>query len=195
MKRKYAEEISFITKNPKRNKVLKHIISSQHVKDHENILVLAQRLNHIDSIEKYLKEEYPNRKILKISGITNPDERERIRQDVERCDGVILVATYGTLSTGVNIPKLHHVIFASFYKSKIKVLQSIGRGLRLHKTKKIIFIWDIIDDMRWKKKKRKNTLKQTYGYNYAFQHYMERKVFYNEQQFKCIDKKIKLEEL
>lgn len=193
--RKYADEISFITKNGKRNKVLKHIISSNHVKDCENILILAQRLNHIDAIEKYLSDKYPDRKILKISGVTNPDERERIRQYVECNNGVILVATYGTLSTGVNIPKLHHVIFASFYKSKIKVLQSIGRGLRLHKSKKIIFIWDIIDDMRWKKKTKNTSNKPSYGYNYAFKHYLERKVFYDEQRFKCINKEIKLEEL
>jgi superfamily II DNA or RNA helicase len=193
-KRKYAEEISFITKNEKRNKVLKHIISSKNVKESENILILAQRLNHIDSIEKYLKDEYPNRTVLKISGVTNPEERERIRQYVECNDSVILVATYGTLSTGVNIPKLHHVIFASFYKSKIKVLQSIGRGLRLHKSKKIIYIWDIIDDMRWKKKKRKNSTEE-YGYNYAFKHFLERKVFYSEQRFKSIDMRLKLEEL
>lgn len=192
--RKYIDEIAFITKNPKRNRVLKNIISSPHVKDTDNILVLAQRLNHIDAIAEYLKVEYPNRNILTISGVTNPEERERIRQYVECNDSVILVATYGTLSTGVNIPKLHHVIFASFYKSKIKVLQSIGRGLRLHKSKKIIFIWDIIDDMRWKKKKRKDS-KQTWGHNYAYLHFLERLAFYKEQEFKCIDKKINLEEL
>jgi len=151
-------------------------------------------LNHIDLIEKYLIEQYPNRKILKISGVTDPDERERIRQYVECNNSVILVATYGTLSTGVNIPKLHHVIFASFYKSKIKVLQSIGRGLRLHKSKKMIFIWDIIDDLRWKKKKRKDT-KDEWGYNYAFKHFLERREYYIEQRFKFIDKKINLEEL
>jgi superfamily II DNA or RNA helicase len=193
-KRTYAEEIKFITKNEDRNKILKYIISSKHVKEVENILILAQRLSHIDDMEKYLKKEYPNRTILKISGMTHADERERIRQYVECNDGIILVATYGTLSTGVNIPKLHHVIFASFYKSKIKVLQSVGRGLRLHKSKKIMYVWDIIDDMRWKKKKRKNS-KEEYGYNYAFKHFLERRSFYLDQRFKCLDKRIKLEDL
>jgi superfamily II DNA or RNA helicase len=194
MNRTYADEIAFIINNEKRNKVLKHIISSKHVKDTDNILVLAQRLNHIDKMVEYLTKEYPSRMILKISGDTNPEERERIRKDVERYDSIILVATYGTLSTGVNIPKLHHVIFASFYKSKIKVLQSIGRGLRKHKSKMMIFVWDIIDDMRWKKQQRKNSVSE-YGYNYAYKHFLERLSFYKEQNFKYIDKKLNLEEL
>jgi len=73
-------------------------------------------------------------------------------------------------------------------------LQSIGRGLRKHKSKKMIFVWDIIDDMRWKKKQRKNSVSE-YGYNYAYKHFLERLSFYKEQNFKYIDKKINLEEL
>lgn len=190
--RTYAEELDFIIKNEKRNVVIRDIIKGKHVKDKENVLILAQRLNHITNIVEYLKEEFPDREVLRIDGETNPDERERVRHYVERNDGVILVATYGTLSTGVNIPKLHHVIFASFYKSKIKVLQSIGRGLRKHKSKRMIIIWDLIDDMRWKK--RKGT-KQQYGYNYAFDHFRERLKYYKEQGFKYVNKIVKLEEL
>jgi len=190
----YAEELDLIITKPSRQKVLKYIIDNKHVADNHNMLILAQRINHIDNIVEYLKKEYPNKEILKIDGKTDPDERERVRKYVESNDGVILVATYGTLSTGVNIPKIHHVVFASFYKSKIKVLQSIGRGLRTHKTKNMVIIWDLIDDMRWKKRKNKKTTEE-YGLNYAYQHFLERLKFYKEQGFKYINKKVILEEL
>jgi len=190
----YAEEVDLIINKEKRNKVLKYIIDSKYVDEKENVLILAQRINHIDKIVDYLENIYPNREILRIDGKTDPEERERVRNYVESNDGVILVATYGTLSTGVNIPKLHHVIFASFYKSKIKVLQSIGRGLRKHKSKGVIIIWDLIDDMRWKKKQRSNT-KETWGYNYAYQHFLERLTYYKEQGFKYTNKKVVLDNL
>lgn len=191
----YNEEVDFIINNEKRNKVFKYIIDSKYINnDKDNVLILAQRINHIDNIVSYLEETYPDKDILRIDGSTNPEERERVRKYIEDTDGVILVATYGTLSTGVNIPKLHHVIFASFYKSKIKVLQSIGRGLRKHKSKGIIIIWDLIDDMRWKKQVRSNTRSEL-GYNYAYQHYLERLKYYEEQGFKFLNKKIILNNL
>ncbi len=192
--RTYAEEIDFIVNNPKRNKALKFIINGKHVNPKQNVLILAQRINHIDNMVEYLKEACPDREVLKIDGKTDPDERERVRHYVESNDGIILVATYGTLSTGVNIPKLHHVIFASFYKSKIKVLQSIGRGLRKHKTKDVIIVWDLVDDMRWKKRKNKNTTDE-YGFNYAYQHFLERLDHYKDQKFKFINKKITIDDL
>lgn len=190
----YAEEIDLIINNPERQRVLKYIMDSKYVGSDQNTLILAQRISHIDNIVEYLTAEYPDKEILRIDGKTDPDERERVRKYVESNDGIILVATYGTLSTGVNIPKIHHVIFASFYKSKIKVLQSIGRGLRKHATKDIIIVWDLIDDMRWEKQQRSNT-KEKWGYNYAYTHFLERREFYKEQGFKYINKKVVLTEL
>ena len=190
----YQEELDLIINKEERQKVIKYILDSKYVGDDQNVLILAQRISHIDRIIEYLEQEYPGKEILRIDGKTDPDERERVRKYVESNDGVVLVATYGTLSTGVNIPKIHHVIFASFYKSKIKVLQSIGRGLRKHISKNIIIVWDLIDDLRWKKQQRKNT-KEKYGLNYAYQHFLERLEFYREQGFKYINKKISLEEL
>ncbi len=190
--RSYAEELGFIINNEERMGVISHIFeqttSKGHkvVKDSHNVLVLAQRIQHIEDIVAYMKEKYPEREILSISGQTKPAERERIRKYVEETDGIVLVATYGTLSTGVNIPKLHHVIFASFYKSKIKVLQSIGRGLRKHDTKSIIYVWDIVNDMRWKKQKRANSVNE-WGYNYAYSHFLERLEYYKDQKFKSVD--------
>lgn len=191
--RKYSEELKAILENPKRNFVLKDIFDN-YIKKSHNVLVLSQRIGHIDEMIEFLKKHYPDRKILKITGEIKAEVREDIRKHIENNDGVILVASYGTLSTGVNIPKLHHVIFASFYKSKIKVLQSIGRGLRKHKSKNKVFVWDIIDDMRYKKQKRKNTRSEL-GFNYAFLHFLERLNYYKDEGFKFIAKSVKLDDL
>ena len=109
-------------------------------------------MNHLASIESYLKELFPDRKIVTISGSVTADVRETIRKGIDSEDGTIIVATYGTMSTGVNIKKIHNIMFMSSYKSKIKILQAIGRGLRTHEDKERVKIWDMIDDGRWKKK-------------------------------------------
>lgn len=189
IRRKYAEEMSFIIDNEDRNKVITHILNNPHVHDGQNVLILAQRISHIDDICEYLSLHHKDKKILKINGKTLPEERERIRKLIETEDNVLLVATYGTLSTGVNIPKLHHVIFSSSYKSKIKVLQSIGRGLRKHSSKSVVIIWDLVDDMRWKKRDG------TYGYNYVFKHFIERLKYYKDQKFEYITKSVNLSQL
>lgn len=90
------------------------------------------------------------------------------------------------MSTGVNIKKLHHVIFGSSYKSKIKILQSIGRGLRLHESKRKLKVWDVIDDLRWVNSRKKLTS------NYLFKHFEKRLEYYKQKKFDYINKKISL---
>ena len=101
-------------------------------------------------------------------------------------ENLILLGTYATLSTGINIKRLHHVIFASSYKSKIKILQSIGRGLRTHETKEKMVLWDVVDDLRY------TTRNGTKGKNHVYKHFEERLKFYNEQEFKFFNKDLKL---
>lgn len=84
----------------------------------------------------------------------------------------ILIASYGTYSTGVNVKRLHHVVFASPSKSRYRVLQSIGRGLRLHASKKIVYIMDIIDSA--------HNIEYT---NYAIKHWAHRALFYQQESF------------
>ena len=79
----------------------------------------------------------------------------------------------GTFSTGINIPKIKQVIFAHPSKSKIRTLQSIGRGLRKAKGKSDVILFDIVDDLRYKKKK-----------NYTYNHFEQRLAFYTAEQFK-----------
>ena len=124
--------------------------------------------------------------IVNIYGKTDQAEREKIRQMMETEENVILVATYATLSTGVNIKKLHNVIFASSTKSYIRCIQSIGRGLRTHKDKTKMVLWDLVDALIWKKRTG------TMGENYVFTHWRERLKFYKKQGFECFTKEFRL---
>lgn len=90
----------------------------------------------------------------------------------ENAKDAILIASYGTYATGINLKRLHHVVFASPSKSRYRVLQSIGRGLRLHESKKVVYVMDIIDDAHDVK-----------YHNYAYKHWFERVKFYTEEQF------------
>jgi superfamily II DNA or RNA helicase len=90
----------------------------------------------------------------------------------EHVKDAILVASYGTFSTGVNVKRLHHLVFASPSKSRYRVLQSIGRGLRLHASKRVVYVMDIVDDAHDRK-----------YVNYAFKHWGQRAKFYTEEAF------------
>jgi superfamily II DNA or RNA helicase len=119
-----------------------------------------------------ISKEAKDRKVFFVSGAVGGDEREEIRKIVETEPNAIIVASFGTFSTGVNIKNLHNVIFASPSKSRIRNLQSIGRGLRKSETKTESTLYDIADDMSWKSKK-----------NYTLLHFMERIKTYNEEKF------------
>ena len=105
-------------------------------------------------------------------GGVEAEERERIRGIVEQETDSLIVASYGTFSTGINIRNLDNVIFASPSKSKIRVLQSIGRGLRRSDRKEKATLYDIGDDLTWKSRK-----------NYTLEHFAERIKIYNEEKF------------
>ena len=98
------------------------------------------------------------------------DTRESVRTITEKEDNAIIVASLGTFSTGINIRNLHNLIFASPSKSQIRVLQSIGRGLR--KSDRDTKIYDIADDLHWKSKK-----------NYTLNHAAERIKIYSKEKF------------
>ncbi len=186
--RRYNEEVDLITYNSDRNKIFPYIINN--IRKTDNVMILVEKIDkHLKPIKEYLEEEFPDRPIFVIHGATDGDKREEIRKGMEEQDGAILLASYGTMSTGANIKKLHHIIFASSYRSKIKVLQSIGRGLRTHESKERIIIWDIVDDLTWVKRTG------TIGYNYVYKHWLERLKYYKDQGFDFINKKLNLKEL
>lgn len=176
--REYQEEVRMVESYPGRNNVLKMIID--HTPDNHNILVLVNHIKHIEDVTLWINDNYPGRKVSVISGAVKGKDRARIRTNLENEDGTILVATYATMSTGVNIPKLHEVVLYANCKSKIKVLQSIGRGLRKHATKDKIMLYDVIDDLSYQ------TSRGRVVDNYLVKHFKERYAYYKEQEFPIV---------
>lgn len=172
--RSYPEEVKMVENYPNRTKVLETIF--KHTPDEHNVLLLCNHVDHVKSTAEWLKNNYPNKNIKVISGAVSAKEREDIRQKLESEEGTVIVATYGTCSTGINMPKLHEVILYANSKSKIKVLQSLGRGLRKHNSKNRVILYDIIDDLRYK-------LKRRVVCNYLYSHWIEREKYYKEQEF------------
>lgn len=172
-KNAYKQEVDFIVAHKKRMEQL--VSLSLAVKG--NTLILFQYVESHGKIiyEKLLQKS--QKEVYYISGETKPEEREKIRKAMEKKKNVILVASYGTFSTGVNVKQIHNVIFASPSKSKIKVLQSIGRGLRIGKGKTSVTLWDIVDDISKQNRKTKS-------HNYVFKHFLERWKIYKQEQFK-----------
>ena len=119
-----------------------------------------------------LREKEPERSIFFVHGGTDVEQREKVRVLTEKESNAIIVASYGTFSTGINIKNLHSIIFASPFKSVIRILQSIGRGLRTSDNKDSCTLYDIGDDLSWKNKK-----------NYTLVHMIERIKIYNDEHF------------
>lgn len=166
----YADEMDYIVSHEGRNRFIKNL-----VKDLSgNTLVL---FNYVDKHGKPLfdiinKTVSDNRRVFFVHGGVEADERESIREITEKEENAIIVASYGTFSTGINIKNLHNVIFASPSKSRIRNLQSIGRVLRRGENKSKAVLYDISDDIS-----RKNKL------NYTLRHLKERIEIYNEESF------------
>ena len=165
----YQSEIDYIVRLEARNNFIKNLVLSLE----GNTLLLFQ---YVDKHGKILYDKLSNdmgdRKVFFIHGGVDGEERDKVREIVENETDAIIVASFGTFSTGINIRNLHNVIFASPSKSRVRNLQSIGRGLRTSDTKKEATLFDIADDLSWKTKK-----------NYTLLHFMERIKVYNEEKF------------
>lgn len=167
---KYQEEMDFLVQYEPRNKFIRNLALSQK----GNTLVLFQFVEKHGSIlhDMISDKAEEGRKIFFVFGGTDTEQRENIRKITEKEADAIIVASYGTFSTGINIRNLHNVIFASPTKSRIRNLQSIGRGLRLGDDKTHCNLYDIGDDMTWKTRK-----------NYTLLHMIERVKIYADEQF------------
>ena len=166
----YNEEINYIVTNPYRNTFIKNLVLSLK----GNSLVLFNLVEkHGRQLFRMIEEEKGKRKVFFVYGGTDVDVRESIRSITEKENDAIIVASYGTFSTGINIRNLHNVIFASPSKSRVRNLQSIGRGLRIGDNKTEAVLYDISDDFR--------TGKFT---NFTIKHFIERVNIYDSEKFK-----------
>lgn len=182
--REYQEEVRLVEDYADRNKALEIILT--HTNSDHNILVLVNHIKHLNEIKEWLNEHFPGREVQNISGAVKGKDRDEIRLGVEHKDGLILLATYQTMSTGVNIPKLHDVVLYANSKSKIKVLQSIGRGLRRHSTKTKVILYDIVDDLSYQTRTGRTVD------NYLVKHWKERLQYYTDQEFPYITTTVNL---
>jgi len=146
----YQEEMEYLMGNDRRN----NIICNLAFKLPENTLIMVDRIEHgINLYNKLLEiNKSTERPIYFIQGSTEMEDREKVRALMDGRRDVIVVAISKIFSTGINIPNLHNIIFASIGKAKIKIMQSIGRVLRLHPTKEMAIIFDLADNTRYGKK-------------------------------------------
>jgi superfamily II DNA or RNA helicase len=176
-KMKYQDEVDWIVTSSRRNNFIKNLA----IDLKGNTLVLFQYVEkHGEPLFRLIDDASDDtRKVFYVSGKTPADTREEIRAITETEQNAILVCSYGTFSTGINIVNLHNIIFASPSKSQIRVLQSIGRGLR--KSTLDTTIYDIADDLHWKNNK-----------NYTLNHSAERVKIYSKERFKFNIHEVKL---
>ena len=163
----YQDEIDWIVRSEKRNTFIKNLAWSLE----GNTLILFQFVEkHGKVLAPMLK--HPDKQVHFVYGGVDAKDRENVRAVAENSGNNIILASYGTFSTGVNIKRLDNIIFASPSKSKIRNLQSIGRVLRKGNGKDKATLYDIVDDLQWKSRK-----------NFAVQHFMERVKIYTEEGF------------
>ena len=170
-KKLFDLERNFINQHERRLKFVTGVIG----KCKGNSLVLFHKITYGEAIYQKLRET-TDKKIYYVDGSISSDLREDFKARMEKGDDIIIVASYGTFSTGISIKKIHNIFFTESFKSEVIIRQSIGRGLRKHHTKDTVKIYDFIDDFRWKDNDGDWT-------NYTYRHGIERRKIYREEKF------------
>ena len=166
----YEDEIQYLITHSQRNNFIKNLTLDLK----GNTLVLYSRVQTHGAVLYDLinTDKEDDRKVFFVHGGVDAEEREQIREITEREINAVIIASYGTFSTGINIKNLHNIVFASPSKSRIRNLQSIGRVLRKGTNKTKAILYDISDDCSYKSRK-----------NYTLNHLIERIKTYNEENF------------
>ena len=167
----FEEEVQYIIGHNRRNNFIKNLALDLK----GNTLILFARVEgHGEPLYELINNNntIENRNVFFIHGGVDTEDREKVREITEQENNAIIVASYGTFSTGINIKNLHNVIFASPSKSRIRNLQSIGRVLRKGNRKTRATLYDIADDISYKSRR-----------NYTLNHLIERIKVYNEENF------------
>ena len=154
----YAQELKWVTTNPERIQFMSDMVNG--VKDSGNTLILVDRI----ATGKLLIEQNPD--WVFISGQMKASERKENYDEVKEAEGKVIVATYGVAAVGINIPRIFNLVLVEPGKSFVRVIQSIGRGIRKAKDKDFVNVYDITSTLKYSKK-----------------HLTERKKFYKEAQY------------
>ncbi|BCV02979.1 MAG: hypothetical protein CM15mV59_1020 [Caudoviricetes sp.] len=166
----FEDEVQYIIGHEKRNRFIRNLALD--LKGNTLILFARVEAHGQPLYEMINNKKIDNRNVFFIHGGVDTEDREKVRAITEKESNAIIVASYGTFSTGINIKNLHNIIFASPSKSRIRNLQSIGRVLRKGDKKSKATLYDIADDIRYKSRK-----------NYTLNHLIERIKIYNEENF------------
>lgn len=172
----YQQEVDYLITNEKRNDFIVDLCERLP----GNTLVLYQMVERHGQVLFDRMQKYPH-KVSIVHGNIGTQEREDLRRITESSETSTIVASYGTFSTGINIKNIHNVVFASPSKSRVRVLQSIGRGLRKSDSKEAVTIFDISDDLSYNE-----------SLNYTLRHFNERINIYKEEQLDYHIDKVKL---
>jgi superfamily II DNA or RNA helicase len=165
----YRNELIFISYNKFRNKVIQITCNNFN----NNILILINNIDHGQHLFDLLSSNLMNKRVFFIRGEVDVEERDKVKQIMEKENNVVCIAVSAIFSTGVNIKNIHMIIFAAGGKSFIRTVQSIGRGLRLHEDKQELTIIDIADNLE-----------------YGFEHSVKRKQIYKEEKINFSDYQI-----
>lgn len=156
----YRKELEWLIRSEFRTNTIGKICGNFN----KNALLLVDRLEHGEVLKSYISNLYPDRQVYFINGEMEVEDRERIKKIMETDNNVLCIAMSKIFAVGISINNLHYIIFCSGGKSRVRVIQSIGRGLRLHKSKSILTIIDIADQLK-----------------YGILHSDKRKLLYNEE--------------
>jgi superfamily II DNA or RNA helicase len=170
-------EQNYVVNNTARLDFIVSVIS----KIPRNSLVLFHRIEHGKKLYEALRQR-SDKKVYYVDGGTDTDIREEHKKKMENGEEVVIVASYGTFSTGISVKKIHNIFFTESFKSEVIIRQSIGRGLRQHESKTDVLIIDFVDNLctlEWE--------------NYLFKHGNERQRIYRQEQFEYSIKKVKFE--
>jgi len=160
----YRAELDFIYNSQFRNKIIQQLCNGFN----NNILILVNHLTHGDALYQHLKQNCTNKCIEYIKGEVEINDREIVKQQMENTDNMVVVAMSSIFSTGINIKNIHMIIFAAGGKSFIRVVQSIGRGLRKNENKQKLNIIDLCDNLK-----------------YGIEHSKQRQNIYEQEKIQC----------
>jgi superfamily II DNA or RNA helicase len=167
----FGLEQNFINQSEKRLDFVCQVVK----KSTSNSLVLFHKIAYGEKVYQKLRQ-ITDKKVYYVDGSVNVDIREEFKSRMEKNDDVIIVASYGTFSTGISIKNIHNIFFTESFKSEVIIRQSIGRGLRKHASKDVVKIYDFIDDFRYKDADHD-------WVNYIYRHGIARRTIYKEEKF------------
>lgn len=175
----YQEEMKYVVNSEPRNRLIANICKT--IPKDENVIILTQFINHIELIKKAIIASGCTKEIIVFAGTVESTQREIIRKSIDGKNGIIMIATYGAASTGLNIKNLQWMITASSSKSQIRVIQTIGRILRKDGKENLVKLIDLVDNMKYKS-----------HLNYLMKHFVERVKIYTKEKYPYKIKKINI---